>query len=72
MTQRRLSTHRVLQVAELADRAPHERVANYCRAIQAKEIGNRSAAMYFSEQAQKWERIRAAADRMLAADSAAA
>lgn len=68
---RELSTRRALQVADLADRAQHERVANYCRAIKAASINNNGAARYFTEQAQKWERIRARADSQLMADSAA-
>jgi hypothetical protein len=65
---RKLSTHRVLQVAEIADRAPHERVRAYICAIRAEGIGNRSAAAYFTRRAQQWERIRIAADRQLMAD----
>lgn len=69
---RRLSTHRLLQVAEMADRASHERVAYYCRAIKATSIGNSGAALYFTTRAQKWERIRVAADRQLCGDLAIA
>lgn len=69
---RRLSTHRLFQVAELADRASHERVANYCRAITAAGIGNGGAARYFTARAQKWERIRIAADHQLCGDLSAA
>ena len=68
---RRLSTHRLLQVAELSDRAQTERVAFYCRAIKAANIGNGGAARYFNARAQKWERVRIAADRQLCADRAA-
>lgn len=67
----RLSTHRLFQLAELNDRAPSERVAFYCRAIKASSIGNQSAALHFTEKAQKWERIRARTDVRLMLDRAA-
>lgn len=60
-----ISTHRTIQLHDLADRAASERVAYYCRAIKAVEIKNHSAAMYFTERAQKWEGIRQRATRAL-------
>lgn len=52
------STHRVIQLSELADRASSNRVRYYCNAIKAKDLGNASAAMYFTKRAQQWESIR--------------
>lgn len=66
-----LSTHRLLQIAELNDRAPSERVAFYCRAIKAAHIGNNSAARFFTQKAQKWELIRARTEVRLSLDRAA-
>lgn len=68
---RRLSTHRAIQIAALADRARDERVAYYCRAIKAVEISNSGAARHFNALAQKWERVRIRADRALINDRAA-
>lgn len=67
-TPRRLSTHRAIQLAALADRACSERVSYYCRAIKAADIANSGAARHFNERAQKWERIRIRADRALIGD----
>lgn len=61
----RLSTHRLLQLSELEDRASSERIANYCRAIKATSIKNNAAARYFTQKAQQWERIRAAATKRI-------
>lgn len=68
---RRLSTHRAIQIASLADRARSERVAYYCRAIKAAGISNSGAARHFNALAQKWERVRIRADRALIDDRVA-
>lgn len=65
---RRLSTHRTIQIADLADRARTERVSYYCRAIKADDLGNSGAARHFNALAQKWEQIRIRADRFLIND----
>lgn len=65
---RRLTVHRHAQIHELADRAPHERVAYYSRAQKASRIGNRGATAFFMTRAQQWERIRVLADRALMRD----
>ena len=63
-----LSTHRAWQVAEIADRASHERIAYYIRAAKAERIGNRGATAFFMKRAQQWERIRVLADRKIMRD----
>jgi len=60
-----MTLHRELQLASLMERAPAERVAYYCRAIKAAQIGNNGAARFFTQRAQQWERIRIAATRRL-------
>jgi hypothetical protein len=62
-----LSTHRLLQVFGLNDRASSERVKYYCCAIKAAGISNNTAARYFTSKAQQWERIRIASARRLMA-----
>jgi hypothetical protein len=54
-----ISTHRVIQLADLADRASTNRVAYYCRAIKASSINNQGAALYFADRARRFEQIRA-------------
>jgi len=66
-----LSTHRIIQLSELHDRAQAERVRYFCHAITAKQIGNRGAIRYFSAKARKWEQIRERACRLLCRDSLA-
>jgi hypothetical protein len=58
-----MTNHRFFQLYELADRASHERVAYYCRAIKAAQIGNNGAARWFTQKAQQWDRIRQTAQR---------
>ncbi len=60
-----ISTHRVIQLHDLADRAASERVKYYCCAIKATEISNHAAASYFTLMAQKWELIRQHATRRI-------
>jgi hypothetical protein len=53
-----LSTHRAIQLSDLADRASTNRVRYYNAAIKAKDLGNFGAASHFTQRAQKWESIR--------------
>lgn len=59
------TTHRIIQLSEINDRASSERVSYYCRAIKASSIGNGGAARFFTAKAQKWERIRIRSARAL-------
>lgn len=60
-----MAASRFYRWAEFEDRASHERVANYCRAIKASDIGNSGAARHFTAKAQQWERIRQLAARLI-------
>jgi len=60
----RFSTHRVVQLSDLQDRAAANRVRYYCNAIKAESIGNQGAAIHFSKLARKWESVRARAMRL--------
>lgn len=61
----RMTTHRVIQLSALSDKASFNRVAFYCRAIKAASLNNSGAARHFTNQAIKWEKIRARADKLL-------
>lgn len=62
------SFKRAVQLDALADRASYERVRAYCNAIKATSIGNRAAASYFTVKAQRWEKIRVRATRIILKD----
>lgn len=62
-----LSTHRVIQLTDLADRAAVQRVRYYCNSIKAVSIGNSNAGRYFVRMARKWESIRVRATKLLVA-----
>ena len=54
----RISTHRVIQLSQLADTAAANRVKYYSCAISASSINNSTMAREFTRRAMRWEQIR--------------
>jgi hypothetical protein len=53
----RPSTHRFIQLAQWADWSAHEAMMYRIRAGKAADIGNRNAAIYFVNRAQRCDSI---------------